>query len=57
VKLRDRRWPFVEITRAYPMLPVRDMDRAISFYRDVVGLAVEFQSRTPERSRAKGLAR
>jgi predicted enzyme related to lactoylglutathione lyase len=26
------------------MLPVLDMDRAVSFYRDTVGLTVEFQS-------------
>lgn len=26
------------------MLPVGDMDRAVSFYRDVVGLTLEFQS-------------
>ena len=34
----------VEITKAYLMLPVGDMDRAVSFYRDVVGLTLEFQS-------------
>ena len=26
------------------MLPVRDMDRAIGFYRDVLGLAMKFSS-------------
>jgi predicted enzyme related to lactoylglutathione lyase len=34
----------VEITKAYLMLPVGDMDRAVSFYRDAVGLTVVFQS-------------
>jgi predicted enzyme related to lactoylglutathione lyase len=34
----------VEITKAYFMLPVQDMDRAVSFYRDVVGLTLESQS-------------
>jgi len=34
----------VEITKAYLMLPVGDMDRAVSFYRDVVGLTLDFQS-------------
>ena len=35
---------FVEITKAYFMLPVREMDRAVAFYRDGVGLTVEFYS-------------
>jgi hypothetical protein len=30
----------VEITKAYPMLPVGDMDRAVSFHGDVVGLVL-----------------
>jgi predicted enzyme related to lactoylglutathione lyase len=34
----------VEITKAYFMLPVQDMGRAISFYRDVIGLTVDFES-------------
>lgn len=34
----------VEITKAYFMLPVRDMDRAVAFYRDGVALTVEFYS-------------
>jgi predicted enzyme related to lactoylglutathione lyase len=34
----------VEITKTYFMLPVQDMDRAVSFYRDAVGLALDFQS-------------
>ena len=34
----------MEITKAYFMLPVRDMDRAVSFYRDAVGLTVEVSS-------------
>jgi predicted enzyme related to lactoylglutathione lyase len=34
----------VRITKAYLMLPVQDMDRAVTFYWDVVGLTVEFQS-------------
>jgi catechol 2,3-dioxygenase-like lactoylglutathione lyase family enzyme len=34
----------VEITRTYFMLPVRDMSRALSFYRDIVGLTVAFES-------------
>jgi predicted enzyme related to lactoylglutathione lyase len=34
----------VEITKTYFMVPTRDMDRAVSFYRDVVGLVVEFES-------------
>jgi predicted enzyme related to lactoylglutathione lyase len=34
----------VEITKAYFMLPVQDMDRAVAFYRDGVGLSVAFHS-------------
>ncbi len=34
----------MEITKAYFMLPVRDMERAVSFYRDAVKLTVEFSS-------------
>ena len=34
----------MELTKTYFMLPVRDMDRAVPFYRDVIGLAVEFES-------------
>jgi predicted enzyme related to lactoylglutathione lyase len=34
----------VEITKAYFMLPVLDMDRAVSFYRDAVGLTLEYHS-------------
>lgn len=34
----------VNITKAYLMLPVKDMDRAIGFYRDVLGLTVKFSS-------------
>jgi predicted enzyme related to lactoylglutathione lyase len=34
----------VEITKTYFMLPVQDMDRAVSFYRDTVGLALDFES-------------
>ena len=37
----------MEITKAYFMLPVRDMERAVSFYRDAVGLTVEFSSPFP----------
>ena len=34
----------MEITKTYFMLPVHDMDRALRFYRDVIGLTVEFSS-------------
>jgi len=34
----------VEITKTYLMVPVQDMDRAVSFYRDAVGLVVDFES-------------
>ena len=34
----------VEITKTYYMLPVQDMDRAVSFYRDAIGLVLDFQS-------------
>ena len=36
----------MEITKAYFMVPVQDMDRALSFYRDVLGL--EQGVRSPE---------
>ncbi|HEX9259381.1 MAG TPA: VOC family protein [Acidimicrobiales bacterium] len=32
------------VTKAYFMLMVADMDRAVAFYRDAVGLALRFQS-------------
>jgi predicted enzyme related to lactoylglutathione lyase len=34
----------VNITKTYFMLSVSDMDRAVVFYRDVIGLAVDFES-------------
>jgi lactoylglutathione lyase len=34
----------VTITKAYFMLPVNDMDRAVGFYRDVLGLDLKFGS-------------
>jgi predicted enzyme related to lactoylglutathione lyase len=34
----------IKITKTYFMLPVDDMDRATGFYRDVLGLAVQFAS-------------
>jgi predicted enzyme related to lactoylglutathione lyase len=34
----------VEISKVYLMLPVQDMARAVGFYRDTIGLAVEFES-------------
>jgi predicted enzyme related to lactoylglutathione lyase len=34
----------VNIVKAYFMVPVEDMDRALIFYRDVLGLAVVFAS-------------
>jgi predicted enzyme related to lactoylglutathione lyase len=34
----------VRITKAYFMLPVEDMDRAIGFYCDVLGLSLRFAS-------------
>jgi predicted enzyme related to lactoylglutathione lyase len=34
----------MHITKTYLMVPVRDMDRALTFYRDVLGLEVGFQS-------------
>jgi predicted enzyme related to lactoylglutathione lyase len=32
------------ITKAYFMVPVDDMDRAVGFYREVLGLAPQFTS-------------
>jgi predicted enzyme related to lactoylglutathione lyase len=34
----------MKITKAYFTVPVADMDRALSFYRDVLGLSVGFTS-------------
>ena len=34
----------VIITKAYFMVPVEDMDRAVGFYRDVLGLSLQFES-------------
>ncbi len=34
----------ITITKAYFMVPVADMDRAVGFYRDVLGLGVKFTS-------------
>ena len=34
----------MEITKVYIMVPVQNMTRAISFYRDAIGLPVEFES-------------
>ena len=34
----------MNITKAYFMVPVHDMDRALAFYRDVFGLELGFQS-------------
>jgi catechol 2,3-dioxygenase-like lactoylglutathione lyase family enzyme len=34
----------VNITKAHFMAPVRDMNRALGFYRDVLGLQVSFGS-------------
>ena len=34
----------VTITKAYFMVPVEDMDRAVRFYGDVLGLSVQFSS-------------
>ena len=34
----------VTITKAYFMVPVDDMDRAMGFYRDVLGLTQQFAS-------------
>jgi len=34
----------VNLTKTYFMVPVVDMDRAVAFYRDTVGLAVRFVS-------------
>jgi predicted enzyme related to lactoylglutathione lyase len=34
----------VEITKAYFMVPVQKMERAVAFYRDVLGLTVRFTS-------------
>jgi predicted enzyme related to lactoylglutathione lyase len=34
----------VTITKAYFMVPVDDMDRAMGFYRDVLGLTPQFSS-------------
>jgi predicted enzyme related to lactoylglutathione lyase len=34
----------MHITKTYFMVPVHDMDRATTFYRDVIGLEVGFQS-------------
>jgi predicted enzyme related to lactoylglutathione lyase len=41
------RWPTVvgvNISKTYFMLLVSDMDRAVAFYRDTVGLSLAFQS-------------
>jgi predicted enzyme related to lactoylglutathione lyase len=34
----------VDVTKTYFMLPVRDMTRAVGFYRDVIGLVLVFES-------------
>jgi predicted enzyme related to lactoylglutathione lyase len=34
----------MNITKTYLMVPVQDMGRALSFYRDVFGLTVGFES-------------
>ena len=34
----------VNITKTYFMLSVSDMDQAVGFYRDVIGLTVDFES-------------
>jgi predicted enzyme related to lactoylglutathione lyase len=34
----------VEITKVYMMVPVQNMTRAVRFYRDAIGLPVEFES-------------
>jgi predicted enzyme related to lactoylglutathione lyase len=34
----------MHLTKTYFMVPVQDMDRALRFYRDVIGLDVGFQS-------------
>lgn len=34
----------MEITKAYFMIPVQDMDRALAFYRDALGLSERFSS-------------
>jgi predicted enzyme related to lactoylglutathione lyase len=35
---------FVKVTKTYFMLMVSDMDRAVAFYRDTVGLSLAFQT-------------
>ena len=34
----------MHITKTYFMVPVHDMDRALRFYRDVIGLELGFQT-------------